>query len=181
MFTSISCPDHSCCVSNISFSPNNSGNTRLSTFDLSSNQFRGPLKDSFLGMASLRDLDMSRNSFTGVLPISLGSLPNLGSLKLQFNQFEGEVPDGYCGISRLEADCLSQVIVIEIPEPENTISPQFHPGTFCPAPSCCTTCCDRLAGVCEDYIGEGISPELSRCDGFIDWDPRTGEVTSAFL
>ena len=148
--------------------------------DLSLNRLQGSLSDSFDGMDSLRRLDLSRNSFTGFLPVTLGEVPNLSRLFLQFNEFEGDVPNEYCDISTLEADCLPQPDMIAL-LPGETLPPQTGPVNFCVAYDCCTTCCDRVLGSCEEYVGEGGGGNRPPCDGFFDWDPETGEISGYFV
>ena len=150
----------------------------ISTMDLSSNRFQGPLQDSFLGMDSLFRLDLSRNSFTGVLPASLGNIPRLTNLRFQFNQVEGDVPDEYCDIETLEADCLPQS-VFDFSTGE-IVPPDSPPDTFCIGGTCCSTCCDRSMGVCEEFTTGSVTEESQSCDDTISWDRQTGDVSGSY-
>ena len=121
-----------------------SSNRIVQYIQLAGNQFSGPMQDRFdeinefneTGLNNLIAMDLSSNLFTGTIPPSLEGLDAIRVIRLQFNQFNSSVPTGICNIrgqstlALLEADCGGN-----------------QPPNDC---NCCTRCCDRETGTCED-------------------------------
>ncbi|KAG6700404.1 hypothetical protein I3842_08G110900 [Carya illinoinensis] len=66
--------------------------TIFTVFDLSCNNFNGPLPKEIGNFKSLYVLNLSHNVFTGNIPQSLGKLSKLESLDLSSNELTGKIP-----------------------------------------------------------------------------------------
>ncbi|GKV47903.1 hypothetical protein SLEP1_g54753 [Rubroshorea leprosula] len=86
----------------------NFSNSLVSLY-LSSNQFRGPIPDTFSHMTFLEELDLSNNQFEGEIPKSFwsGNLSSLRNLNLRKNRLSGTIPKGIGLLSKLEALSIS--------------------------------------------------------------------------
>lgn len=65
----------------------------LSSLDLSSNFFKGPIPSELALCSQLKILELFRNSLTNIIPSSLGELPHLENLDLAANLFVGSIPE----------------------------------------------------------------------------------------
>ncbi|GLU19482.1 hypothetical protein SLE2022_357310 [Rubroshorea leprosula] len=76
----------------------------LVSLDLSSNQFRGPIPETFSHMTFLEELDLSNNQFVGEIPKSFwsGNLSSLRNLNLAKNKLSGTIPKSIRFLSKLE-------------------------------------------------------------------------------
>ena len=144
----------------------------MRTVDLSINNFRGEISNTFTPISSIIDLNLESNLFRGPIPSSFSRLSSLESLRLQLNKFDGLVPQGICslrgsengyrtGLLTLGADCLSNSGITD---------------NLC---TCCTDCCDRNLGSCQS-VDDSMFQEVSNlaCEDAFRWDSETGEVTT---
>lgn len=67
--------------------------TILTSIDLSSNKFQGPIPETVGDLKSLYFLNFSNNALTGHIPPSIGNLKKLESLDLSSNKLTGEIPE----------------------------------------------------------------------------------------
>ncbi|GKV30624.1 hypothetical protein SLEP1_g39418 [Rubroshorea leprosula] len=65
----------------------------LVSLDLSSNQFRGPIPETFSHMTLLEELHLEDNKLTGNIPKSIGLLSKLEFLCISFNSFNGVITE----------------------------------------------------------------------------------------
>ncbi|KAK8512161.1 hypothetical protein V6N13_097172 [Hibiscus sabdariffa] len=66
--------------------------TVFTSFDISCNNFEGPIPEVIGTFNALYVLNFSHNAFTGLIPPSLGNLSQLESLDLSSNNLNGEIP-----------------------------------------------------------------------------------------
>lgn len=108
--------------------------TKLKAFRLDQNRLTGTFPATELPrMESLTSFAVSNNELTGTIPTQLGAVSNLASAWLHMNEFSGEMPTEVCEaeLKVLQTDC----------------GPIDNPTVPC---RCCTGCCDRSTGICED-------------------------------
>ncbi|GKU94189.1 hypothetical protein SLEP1_g7716 [Rubroshorea leprosula] len=81
----------------------------LVSLDLSSNQFRGPIPETFSYMTHLEDLFLDDNQFEGEIPKSFwsGNLSSLQYLGLSNNKLSGNIPKSMGLLSKLEGLSIS--------------------------------------------------------------------------
>ncbi|GKV47906.1 hypothetical protein SLEP1_g54756 [Rubroshorea leprosula] len=81
----------------------------LVSLDLSSNQFRGPIPETFGHMTPLEELYLNDNQFEGEIPKSFwsGNLSSLRYLLLSKNKLSGNIPKSIGLLSKLEALSIS--------------------------------------------------------------------------
>uniref|UniRef100_A0ACD5WMP8 Uncharacterized protein n=1 Tax=Avena sativa TaxID=4498 RepID=A0ACD5WMP8_AVESA len=76
--------------------------TSMSSLDLSSNNFSGPIPpDIARQMPYLTSLDLSYNSFSGSIPENISNMTYLNLLHLQDNQLSGPIPVEFNNLTRL--------------------------------------------------------------------------------
>ncbi|XP_021288780.1 receptor-like protein 12 [Herrania umbratica] len=90
---------------------------RLTSIDLSSNEFQGEIPKVIGELNSLKELNLSHNNLRGCIPTSMGNLTALESLDLSSNKLVGKIPTQLSSLGSLEVLNLSQnQLVGPIPE-----------------------------------------------------------------
>ncbi|RZC55767.1 hypothetical protein C5167_014625 [Papaver somniferum] len=65
---------------------------KLTVFDISFNNFVGPLPEMMGDMKSLEQLNVGHNKFSGDIPPSICSFPKLGNFTYSYDYFDGDAP-----------------------------------------------------------------------------------------
>ncbi|CAB9520668.1 leucine Rich Repeat [Seminavis robusta] len=105
------------------------------------NELSGTISSYIGDMPKLEYLLGQRNFLSGTLPTEMGRLSRANRIGLNLNRFTGTVPSELCALrgstrlKRLKVDCLPSSSTGEIP-------------IVCPV-GCCTKCCDRDTGTCQ--------------------------------
>ena len=89
--------------------------TSLTSLDLSTNQFSGPIPESIGEMKNLVELRLDQNFLTGPLPASVNQLADMKILSVSGN-FISALPGGLTSLTQLEQLQLSINSIVEIPE-----------------------------------------------------------------
>ncbi|KAL6505902.1 ubiquitin-protein ligase E3 Brl2 [Orobanche hederae] len=84
--------------------------------DLSYNNLRGKIPDTYGGMIALQVLVLAHNQLSGEIPASLGQLKNLGVFDASHNRLQGRIPDSFSMLSFLvQIDLSYNELTGEIP------------------------------------------------------------------
>ncbi|KAJ7968530.1 Leucine-rich repeat receptor protein kinase [Quillaja saponaria] len=75
---------------------------RLTSLDLSSNQFSGSLTDQIGSFKSLYNLELQYNLISGSIPVTIGELSSLVKLHFSFNQLNGTIPESLGSLLNLK-------------------------------------------------------------------------------
>merc|ERR1712194_684510 len=70
----------------------------LKHFDISENDFDGPIPNSLALPTQLVSLNMAGNDFTGTIPSVFGNMTSLESLFMYSNDLDGSVPKAICSL-----------------------------------------------------------------------------------
>ncbi|KAJ0909649.1 putative non-specific serine/threonine protein kinase [Helianthus annuus] len=73
----------------------------VTTLDLSSNKFSGPIPKELMHLSGLRWLNLSGNHLSGRIPEEIGKMTSLESLDLSVNQLEGRIPSSMTRLTTL--------------------------------------------------------------------------------
>ncbi|GJP58863.1 hypothetical protein CLOP_g5798 [Closterium sp. NIES-67] len=68
---------------------------------LEENRFVGGVPDAITDLSKLRSITLAGNNFTGLLPESLAQLTSLQAINLASNQFAGPLPESYAGLTNM--------------------------------------------------------------------------------
>ncbi|KAJ0772114.1 putative leucine-rich repeat-containing, plant-type, leucine-rich repeat domain superfamily [Helianthus annuus] len=129
----------------------------VTTLDLSSNKFSGPIPKELMGLAGLRWLNLSGNHLTGRIPEEIGKMTSLESLDLSLNQLEGKIPWSMSRLTTLNwLNLSSNKLTGEIPT--STQLQSFNETSFMSN----TLCGPPLAAVCNK---KGVPPDAGAGSG----------------
>ncbi|KAG1362580.1 receptor-like protein EIX2 [Cocos nucifera] len=80
--------------------PTSLGGQQYGYFDVSSNNFHGPIPE--LNTSKLHTMILSNNSFSGPIPLSFAKATNLRFFILSHNHINGSIPQFLCNLSSLQ-------------------------------------------------------------------------------
>jgi hypothetical protein len=114
--------------------------TGLSRLNLDGCQFFGTISTMIGLLTNLVGLSIAGNNFHGKLPEELSAASSLAHVRLNGNNFAGTFPEGVC--SNIPA--INSWIAVADCTPNASTG---IPPMTC---QCCTECCDRETGICQE-------------------------------
>ncbi|KAJ0772113.1 putative non-specific serine/threonine protein kinase [Helianthus annuus] len=124
----------------------------VTTLDLSSNKFSGPIPKELMHLSGLRWLNLSGNHLSGRIPEEIGKMTSLESLDLSVNQLEGRIPSSMTRLTTLNwLNLSSNKLTGEIPT--STQLQSFSESSFMS-----NTLCGPPLALCNK---KGVPPDVS--------------------
>ncbi|XP_076956972.1 uncharacterized protein LOC143632298 [Bidens hawaiensis] len=137
---------------------------QVTTLDLSSNKFSGPIPDELVRLLGLRFLNLSHNDLTGTIPDLFNQIGKLESLDLSMNHLNGNIPltlSHLTALNWLNVSCNNLVGGIPTgPQFQTFNESSFTGNALCgdPLPAC----------LLNNGSTEGITDGHGEADG-VDW------------
>ena len=120
--------------------------TNLELLDFSANHFHGTIPSDVGLLSTIKYLYIKElPSLTGTIPTEIGRLSTLERIHLHQTSLEGSIPTEFC---KLRKESHIQTVKVDC---SSTVDGD-SPPVFCPL-GCCSKCCNRETGFCQDMYG----------------------------